>query len=370
MSCRLFVLLFSGLLLTACSDNNGQDPENGSGTSMQFSATIGEMKSRATTDHQNTLIARNEPVWLWVNKNKDESTYLGAWEHLSTGTGKLISINPAMQYFPPGNAAVNIYGIHGNLTPVITEKDNLPDTLIHRVFTDQRTDANYLKSDLLWTNDLKQYPADDIKLIFSHMLSKIEVCFKPVGSLTDDSIAGAQAWLVDMQQMAKICPKTGVGYTYGDAVDIQIPMKTLAYSATTFSGTDYAEIIVPPQKITPRVMMKVKFTNGSTFYYRPDSIFTLEPGKVYTFNMLVKHNIKLPIGSVEKWNYEDKYTEIVMEPEYLIPKVTPWNETDRYMEWNFLIPPPKVEPWVYKDGNAYTWDSLQIANGTTINPNP
>lgn len=85
--------------------------------------------------------------------------------------------------------------------------------------------------------------------------------------------------------------------------------------------------------------------------------------------MVVKHNIKTP-GSVDPWNYEDKYTEFVMEPEYLIPKVTPWNETDRYMEWNFLVPTPKVTPWTYKDGNTYTWDSTQIARGDTIAPKP
>ena len=369
MNCRIFALLISCLLLVACSDNNGNESVNDSNTPLQFSATIGEMQTRATTNHQNTIISAGESVWLWVDYYSDKTKYIGAWQHASDGLGNLNSVTSTTRYYPPGNSAVNIYGIHGHFSSYLGEGYTRPDTLYHSVFNDQSVDANYLKSDLLWTNDLHQNAVDDIKLVFSHMLSKIEVCFKPVGSLTDDSIMGAKAWLVAMQQQAKINPTTGVGSTWGNAADMPIPMKTLAYNATTFSGADYAEIIVPPQKITPRVMMKVQFTNGSTFYYRPDSTFTLEPGKVYTFNMLVKHNIKTP-GSVDPWNYEDKSTEFVIEPEYLIPKVTPWNETDRYMEWNFLIPPPKVEPWKYEDGNTYTWDSLQIANGTTIDPNP
>ncbi len=369
MKCRLSMLIISCLFLVACSDNKGSEPEDGSNLPLQFTATIGEMQTRATANHQNTIISSGETVWLWIDRNKDQSKYIGAWQHSSDGLGKLYPVPTITRFYPTGNATINIYGIHGYFSTYIGDDDTRPDTLYHSVFNDQSVDANYLRSDLLWTNDIKQYAGDDIKLIFSHMLSKIEVCFKPVGSLTDDSIAGAKAWLVDMQQQAKINPTTGVGATLGNAKDMPIPLKTLPYSATTFSGADYAEIIVPPQKIKPRVMMKVQFTNGSTFYYRPDSTFTLEPGKVYTFNMLVKHNIKVP-GTVDPWNYEDKSTQFVMEPEYLIPKVTPWNETDRYMEWNFLTPPPKVEPWVYKDGNKYTWDSLQIANGTTINPTP
>ncbi len=230
MNCRLFALLIPCLLLSACSENNSQEPENGSNSPLQFSATIGEMQTRANANHQNTIISSGETVWLWIDRNKDQSKYIGAWQHSSDGLGKLYPVPTITRFYPTGNATINIYGIHGYFSTYIGDDDTRPDTLYHSVFNDQSVDANYLRSDLLWTNDIKQYAGDDIKLIFSHMLSKIEVCFKPVGSLTDDSIAGAKAWLVDMQQQAKINPTTGVGATLGNAKDMPIPLKTLPYS--------------------------------------------------------------------------------------------------------------------------------------------
>ena len=199
------------------------------------------------------------------------------------------------------------------------------------------------------------------------MLSKIKICFKPEGMITDAMLAGATAKLLDMQKDVKLCLVDGGGVTYGSATDIDIPFNTIPAASTSWSSATYGEVVVPPQKITNRNLIQIDLADGKQLYYRPDSAFTFEPGKVYRFNMLIKPAAVLPPRVGDDWVDDTDAIEFRIEPEYLIPRVTPWNYDSRYMQWTFLIPPPRVTPWTYDNGNAYTWDSIQMATGVTIN---
>ena len=108
MKCRLSMLIISCLFLVACSDNKGSEPEDGSNLPLQFTATIGEMQTRATANHQNTIISSGETVWLWIDRNKDQSKYIGAWQHSSDGLGKLYPVPTITRFYPTGNATINI----------------------------------------------------------------------------------------------------------------------------------------------------------------------------------------------------------------------------------------------------------------------
>lgn len=365
---RIKIIIYmslASLLILSCSKNSDIANSKEEGDSpIRFTATVGEMK-KSRVNSQNTIIELGQRVWLWVDKAEDGTKHLGAWQHASDGTGRLNPIPYVTRYYPSGNTPVNIYGVHGNF--MMSADTNKPDTLVHTVYTDQTSLNYYLISDLLWTNKLNQHAADTIKLKFMHMLSKIEICFKPEGQITDAMLVGATAKMLNMQTDVKLNVEDGGGVTYGSASNIAIPFNTIPAASTSWSSAIYGEVVVPPQKITNRNLIQVDLADGKQLYYRPDSTFTFEPGKVYRFNMLIKPATKLPPRLDNDWVDDTENVEFRIENEYLIPRVTPWNYDDRYMQWTYLTIPPRVTPWTYDTGNAYTWDSIQMATGVIIN---
>ena len=178
-------ILFNVAIMFVCSCNNNSDviEKTSEGTvPLNFTATVGEMQlSRVGT--QDDKIELGQRVWMWIDNADDGTKHIGAWQHASDGTGKLNPIPYITKYFPAGNTPVDIYGVHGNF--FVTPDSNKPDTIAHSVYTNQISSSNYLVSDLLWVADLNHQAKDSIKLKFRHMLSKIEICFKPEGMITD-----------------------------------------------------------------------------------------------------------------------------------------------------------------------------------------
>ena len=368
MRIKIYVIL-SVTFLLICSCNSKSDiiekPSEGT-VPLRFTATVGEMQlSRVGT--QDDKIELGQRVWMWIDNADDGTKHIGAWQHASDGAYKLNPIPYITKYFPAGNRPVDIYAVHGNF--FVTADTNKPDTIAHSVYTNQISSSNYLVSDLLWVADLNHQAKDSIKLKFRHMLSKIEICFKPEGMITDAMLVGATAKLLDMQKDVKLCLVDGGGVTYGSATDIDIPFNTIPAASTSWSSATYGEVVVPPQKITNRNLIQVDLADGKQLYYRPDSAFTFEAGKVYRFNMLVKPSIQLPPRPGDDWEYEDENTKFRLEPEYLIPRVSDWNYDDKYMKWTYRNLPERVGEWAIDnlDKHAYKWDSIQIATGQQIN---
>jgi hypothetical protein len=225
------------------------------------------------------------------------------------------------------------------------------------------------------------------------MLSKIEICFQPVGSVTDAMIAGATAEVVNVPKNVKLALADGGGLSYGSLSNIEFPLHTIPASATSFSGATYAEIVVPPHQVkTSQNFIRLTCTNGDTYYYRPDSTFIMEPGKVYRFNMLVKQTIKIDPGSLNPWTPESKNIEYDIVPMVIEPDVYDWNpesvdiewkyeniepevsdwipEDGGSFSWNRITPVPEVLDWNPEDGFNYSWSGTDVSSGATQNPQP
>jgi hypothetical protein len=357
---------------------------------LQFTATVGEMQS-SRVGMQDDKIAIGQRVWMWIDNADDGTKHIGAWQHASDGAYKLNPIPYITKYFPAGNRPVDIYGVHGNF--FVTPDSNKPDTITHSVYTNQISSSNYLVSDLLWVNDLNHQAKDSIKLKFRHMLSKIEICFQPVGSVTDAMIAGATAEVVNVPKNVKLALADGGGLSYGSLSNIEFPLHTIPASATSFSGATYAEIVVPPHQVkTSQNLIRLTCTNGDTYYYRPDSTFIMEPGKVYRFNMLVKQTIKIDPGSLNPWTPESKNIEYDIVPMVIEPDVYDWNPESVDIEWKYEIIEPEVSDWIPEDGGSfswnritpvpevldwnpedgfnYSWSGTDVSSGATQNPQP
>ena len=364
-------LLYSVAILFAvsCTENSDLPEEKKDSTSpLQFSAAIGEMQS-SRSGMQDKIIALGQRVWLWIDKAEDGSKYIDSWQHTSDGNGKITPIPFVTKYYPSGNTPVDIYGVHGYFG--MSAGTLKPDSIVSSVMPDQTLASNYLISDLLWTNKLNQQAKDTIKLQFKHMLSKIEICFKPVGSVTDAMIAGATPKVLGVRSDAKISLADGGGRTLGSLIDILFPLQTVPASAPDFSSATYAEIVVTPNEIKhSKNLFQLTCTNGDVYYYRPDSTFVMEPGKVYRFNMLVKQTIKIDPGSLDPWTPEDKNIVYEIVPMYVVPEVRDWNFENVNIEWAYQIIQPEVRAWTPEDGFSYYWTTPDVTSGTTQDPQP
>ena len=359
---KLYILLTIPIFFFACTDSE-EELKNIDNTPLpiKFYASIGSpyMTESTRLDHQDTLIYNGELAYIWVDKVSSPSNtpFYGAWSHLSDGNGALNPVIYGTRFYPPGNSPISIYAAHGNFTPSITENSPKPDTLKHSVLTDQTIDSNYLLSDFLYTKKPTQTAATRVQLLFMHMLCKIEVCFKPFGVFTDDSLINARASLVNVMKNSKLSLDGLSGETYGEYTTIEIPFTCISQSATDFSGATYGEAIIPPQLIK-NVFMKLTLQSGTTLYYVPPEPYVLESGKLYRFNMCVKHVIKLggDTPNVNPWDHDDIIESYFIEPERIMPIVTDWNYDNYYRNWSWITPPPNVEVWNNHDKpSIWSW---------------
>lgn len=370
MRIKSFLLYSVAILFTvSCTENSDlSEVEKETTSPLEFSAVIGEMQ-RNRSGMQDNIIAFGQSVWLWVDKADDGSKHIDSWQHISDGAGALDPIPSAKKYYPPGNAPVDIYGVHGNFG--MSAGVPKPDSIVSSLMSNQTSPSDYLVSDLLWTSKLNQQAKDPIILQFKHMLSKIEICFKPVGSVTDAMIAGATPKVLGVRSDAKISLADGGGRTLGSLIDILFPLQTVPASAPDFSSATYAEIVVTPNEIKhSKNLFQLTCTNGDEYYYRPDSTFVMEPGKVYRFNMLVKQTIKIDPGSLDPWTPEDKNIVYEIVPMYVVPEVRDWNFENVNIEWAYQIIQPEVRAWTPEDGFSYYWTTPDVTSGTTQNPQP
>ena len=369
---RINILTLFGvtsMFVCSCNSNSDTAEKNLVGSvPLQFTATVGEMQS-SRVGMQDDKIAIGQRVWMWIDNADDGTKHIGAWQHASDGAYKLNPIPYITKYFPAGNRPVDIYGVHGNF--FVTPDTNKPDTIAHSVYTNQISSSNYLVSDLLWVAELNHRAQDSIKLKFRHRLSKIEICFQPVGSVTDAMIAGATAEVVNVPKNVKLSLADGGGLSYGSLSNIEFPLHTIPASATSFSGATYAEIVVPPHQVkTSQNLIRLTCTNGDTYYYRPDSTFIMEPGKVYRFNMQVKQTIKIDPGSLNPWTPESKNIEYDIVPMVIEPDVYDWNPESVDIEWKYENIEPEVSDWIPEDGFNYSWSGTDVSSGATQNPQP
>ncbi|WP_081657730.1 fimbrillin family protein [Prevotella sp. AGR2160] len=369
-SCCAALLPLMLLLPAACAGGDGgadtgEATEAAGTVPIVIRAVIGTSSRAPQEELQETRLAFGQNLWVWVDKAKDGKAYIGAWEHLSNGDGTFVTVNPGIRYFPNGNRSINVYAVHAKTD--LKEGDSRPKKLLHHCYNLQTTDENYLQSDLLWGDSLPVAAGksgDGVKLKLHHMLSKLRFCFQPVGSVTAQTLEGAKVAVTNVYTNCTLDPETGAGTTYGEQGEIQFPLKQIDASATTFDGATYGYCVVPPQLITPRRLVTMTLKDGTTFYYRPDSTFSFDPGKTYTFNLQVKQTIKVDPGELDTLTNHDEQIVFDLEPIVATPfEVTDWNAESFDIVWTQLIAEPgdpDIEEWKY-DSHSQTWTFIQDA---------
>ena len=373
----LLLLCFSAVVILSCREDDAMIGDfSSSNRELKLYASIGDGNSTTRfTITQDTLIHLNETVYIWADEIKELDTVpkIKCWTTVSDGTGILNPLYLSSRYYPTSNYPLRMMGLHGNFH--YKENAARPSLVNHTVKLDQTALADYLVSDLLCLDTLLYYSkfsasggAFLLHLRFKHLLSRIELCFQPWGSLTDDSLVGARVFIENVLPVASVDLVNKRVVTNGSVSTIEVPLHTIPWSATNFDGATYGEAVIPAQKIRPdRVLFRLQTAYGRNYYFLPDTVYTFQPGKRYRFNMCVKHIIKFGDGTegskVEPWDYDPvNEQEFCLTPMTIPPGlVDTWTYDSISQGWSFMVPPPGVEAWIYSDSIARNWSAITPA---------
>ncbi|MCH5332196.1 MAG: fimbrillin family protein [Alistipes sp.] len=314
----LFLSLFAAMLAVGCDGPDGlEDNEtpggNGDEQQTEIRLTTGiEMMTRASFPALDTQIAKDEKVAVWVDNSADGSQLYGKNEMTADGAGGLTGDTP--MYFPTNGGSVDIYALHTNAS---IGGSNYPTaSMTHTVHTDQRAQADYAASDLLYAVS-RNVPktGNAVPLTFRHLLSKAQVAIV----LTD----GLTAADIQSVTLCGVRPTASFSLSKGDdpsAVVVaatgqmtQINIGTDVSANFSDAGVKYNDVIVVPQTVDAQVsLLSVRLTNGNELVYKPSSDAVFESGKKYALHMSVGiSGIRLST-SVSDW----EPGELFPEPEF------------------------------------------------------
>ena len=246
----------------------------------------------------------NEEVWLWANKT-DGTEYIKAWKLTAQSNG---SFTGADKYWPSDGSSLTFYALHGNFgnTAITTSWAEL--SLTHTVETDQSTDVNKLKSDLLYaitgSVSSKNTPA---KLTFEHLLAKITVKLDLPKSqgITAEELAKATVTLTNILPEAQISSES-LSENSGQSSSAGGTRKTITAGkpATVSDGGEIGSAIVPLQNFggekstsSDDNVITITLSDGRSFSYKPTNPVALTAGKEYIYTLKIINGV-LSVSSI------------------------------------------------------------------------
>lgn len=245
----------------------------------------------ASLNYQSTQIVAGQKVGVTIVGAKE------AHNNQSWTAGNDGELTPASTLYW-GATDVTVYAYHPY------HSDWSGESYTFSVKPNQHTEADYLSSDLLWTQKTASKTADPIALTFNHMLSKVSV------KLVSDDIAdlsGATISVCGTKTSATFNTKTGTLAAAGTVGDIVV-------GVTAQSPYTAAAIIVPQTVSAGTPFVQVALGNKNYFYTLP-SEKTFKSGHSYTYELKVTSNKLIHVsGTITDWNDEDlqgAVTEIV-----------------------------------------------------------
>lgn len=320
------------MILSGCNNDENEITDNWNGEIRLTSGVTVQTRTNSP-DVPDKQIAASQTVYAWVDKatSTDATEYIRAWTLTAQGDGTFDGNN---KYYPTDGKELDFYAMHGNFT--FTENsDAFPTSSItHAVEADQSDNlgTNYLKSDLLY--GLKKgvsRSSSPVNLTFYHLLSKVEVALKSGWGGPDLSDATVTIENTKLKaaftpsktaEINNATPETAQTARAGlvkcaesdnDAAPITIGTMV---TGSDFAETEYPAAIIVPQTIKKNVaFIKVTLADGGTFTYKtPDSGFTFDSGKKYTYQITVNKSRLTVTSSISDWSPVSAITgEAVME---------------------------------------------------------
>jgi len=300
----IFSALSALALMAACTST---DDWQGEGDRVPITLTTAIAPTRTMALTQDEQLLNGETVYIWANQEATAGTtvwadnaYLKAWTLTANGTGALTPAND--KYYP--EKSMSMLALHGNLTYTEGTSAVPTGTLNHSVLTDQSTQANYAKSDLLiWAGNNITKQAT-LPLQMHHKLSKIEIQLTST-DFTAAELNSAVVTITSIKPTATVTIDNSVATTQGT-------MGSAAGSATTITpyradaNQPEYEAIIPCGQAKPATLIHVKMSDETlSFDVNPDApadAANFLENKRYHYTLTINRKAVAVTTSITDWD--------------------------------------------------------------------
>ncbi|MDR0660526.1 MAG: fimbrillin family protein [Prevotellaceae bacterium] len=291
----LLYLIMSGMLITSCSSADENGNNNDDPVTIMLTSNV-DVISR--TSLQDIQIENGQEVGFFVKKTSPSADVLYTNEKLTaTGNGGFIYSTP--MFYPVSNENVDFCAYHPYMAGC-----SLDNPLSFSIKPDQSEKVSYLNSDLLYArkqNISKSTSAVPLK--FYHKLSKLNFTIKEGPGMDLSGLTSVE--------VLNLLPETAIDLAnglisnaFGDITPINVyGVHGIAESETQVEGM--AAIVIPQDFTAGNRLFKVTVNGGTgnevSYYYTPNTDFSFESGKKYTYILTINHAGITITSSIEDW---------------------------------------------------------------------
>lgn len=300
----IFSALSALALMAACTST---DDWQGEGDRVPITLTTAIAPTRTMALTQDEQLLNGETVYIWANQEATAGTtvwadnaYLKAWTLTANGTGALTPAND--KYYP--EKSMSMLALHGNLTYTEGTSAVPTGTLNHSVLTDQSTQANYAKSDLLiWagSNITKQAT---LPLQMHHKLSKIEIQLTST-DFTAAELNSAVVTITSIKPTATVTIDNSVATTQGTMGSATGSATTITPYRADANEPEY-EAIIPCGQAKPATLIHVKMSDETlSFDVNPDApadAANFLENKRYHYTLTINRKAVAVTTSITDWD--------------------------------------------------------------------
>lgn len=300
----IFSALSALALMAACTST---DDWQGEGDRVPITLTTAIAPTRTMALTQDEQLLNGETVYIWANQEATAGTtvwadnaYLKAWTLTANGTGTLTPAND--KYYP--EKSMSMLALHGNLTYTEGTSAVPTGTLNHSVLTDQSTQANYAKSDLLiWagSNITKQAT---LPLQMHHKLSKIEIQLTST-DFTAAELNSAVVTITSIKPTATVTIDNSVATTQGTMGSATGSATTITPYRADANQPEY-EAIIPCGQAKPATLIHVKMSDETlSFDVNPDApadAANFLENKRYHYTLTINRKAVAVTTSITDWD--------------------------------------------------------------------
>lgn len=300
----IFSALSALALMAACTST---DDWQGEGDRVPITLTTAIAPTRTMALTQDEQLLNGETVYIWANQEATAGTtvwadnaYLKAWTLTANGTGALTPAND--KYYP--EKSMSMLALHGNLTYTEGTSAVPTGTLNHSVLTDQSTQANYAKSDLLiWAGNNVTKQAT-LPLQMHHKLSKIEIQLTST-DFTAAELNSAVVTITSIKPTAAVTIDNSVATTQGTMGSATGSATTITPYRADANEPEY-EAIIPCGQAKPATLIHVKMSDETlSFDVNPDApadAANFLENKRYHYTLTINRKAVAVTTSITDWD--------------------------------------------------------------------
>ena len=297
------LLIFGGLLLTACSSSEeapGANDKALSDTPILLQVGDLEMTTRAGQEVQNKQFDRNQYLDIYIEEHLESGQYAStvynngsAMKYQTTDNrGTLRPSSSMFPYFPSNGRGVDIMGVYpsdASLSSFTVQNDQ-----------SYAQNDKYRKSDLMLSKHSNVARTKNaVALTFKHMLSKINITLTVPDGADVSILNNAKVTLTNVARTVNWDP------TKSDEEGDEIISTTVGNTGSvvvTSDGSEKSSAIIVPQTFADGYFMKIELSNGDILNYYLAQTLTFKSGTKNNFTITVDEKQLRVKYAVEPWD--------------------------------------------------------------------